>query len=55
MSPEQITINSAAASVEMEGFTIKPEYKILCSKLLSKEITMEEYINAIKSMQGIDA
>lgn len=50
----QKTIESIAASVEMEGFIVKPEYKILCAKMLNKEITMNEYIGAIKSLQGID-
>ncbi len=46
-------INNAAASLEMEGFVVLPEYKTLCEKLLNKEITMAEYIETIKTMQGI--
>lgn len=47
-------INNAAASIEMEGFVIQPEYKKICEKLLNKEITMDEYIAAVKVMQGIE-
>lgn len=56
MSPiNERAINNAAASLEMEGFTVLPEYKKLCEKLLNKEITMAEYIATVKSMQGISA
>ena len=56
MSPiNEKAINNAAASLEMEGFVILPEYKELCKKLLNKEITMAEYIATVKSMQGINA
>ena len=48
-------INNAAASLEMEGFVVLPEYKTLCEKLLNKEITMAEYIETIKTMQGISS
>lgn len=48
-------INNAAASIEMEGFVITNEYKVLCEKLLNKEITMAEYIEHIKKSQGIVA
>lgn len=46
-------INSAAASLEMEGFVISNDYKELCKKLLNKEITMAQYIEIIKNDQGI--
>ena len=56
MSPTNAkAINNAAASIEMEGFVVLPEYKKLCEKLLNKEITMAEYIAAIKAMQGINS
>lgn len=48
-------INSAVASLEMEGFVITNEYKALCKKLLNKEITMADYIEAVKISQGINA
>lgn len=47
-------INSAAASLEMEGFVISNDYKELCKKLLNKEITMAQYIEIIKNHQGIN-
>lgn len=56
MSPiNEKAISNAAASLEMEGFVVLPEYKELCEKLLNKEITMAEYITAVKAMQGINA
>ncbi len=56
MSPiNERAMNNAMASLEMEGFVVLPEYKKLCEKLLNKEITMAEYISAVKSMQGIGA
>ena len=56
MSPiNERAINNAAASLEMEGFVVLPEYKKLCEKLLNKEITMAEYIAIVKTMQGIGA
>ena len=48
-------MNNAAASLAMEGFVVAPEYKALCEKLLNKEITMSQYIAAVKSVQGIHA
>ena len=55
MSPKnERAMNNAAASLAMEGFVVLPEYRGLCEKLLDKEITMQEYIDAVKLMQGID-
>ena len=55
MSPKnERAMNNAAASLAMEGFVVLPEYRELCEKLLDKEITMQEYIDAVKVMQGID-
>lgn len=51
----QKAINNAAASLEMEGFSISDEYKALCEKLLKKEITMSQYIELVKVSQGIRA
>lgn len=48
-------INNAAASVEMEGFVVTDEYKILCQKLLNKEISMNQYIQLITKSQGVNA
>lgn len=49
---EQIMEN-AAASVEMEGYTIDSKSKEWCQKLLRNEITMQEYISLIKKKQGL--
>ena len=44
-------IRNAAASVEMEGFTVTDYSKDLCRKLLNKEITKAEYIRFILDFQ----
>lgn len=51
---EQIMEN-AAASVEMEGYTIDSKSKEWCRKLLCNEITMQEYISLIKEKAGVKA
>ena len=48
---EQI-IENAAASVEMEGYTIDSKSKE-CQKLLRNEITMQEYISLVKKKAGV--
>ena len=49
MSDERIeqAIESAAASMKMEGFQIDPQCVDLCRRLLKDEITMEEYISVV--------
>ncbi|MCM1113877.1 MAG: antitoxin VbhA family protein [Clostridium sp.] len=56
MSEVQIekTINNAAASIEMEGFSIDEQSKMLCRKLLLNEITMEQYIALVKQRAGVN-
>ena len=47
MSPSAIekSIQAAAASLEMEGFSVDPRYVELCRLLLfSGKISMEEYL-----------
>lgn len=46
MSPDAIdkSINTAAISLEMEGFIVKNVHKDLCRRLLSNEISLAEYI-----------
>ena len=51
---EQIMEN-AAASVEMEGYTIDSKSKEWCQKLLRNEITMQEYISLVKKKAGVKA
>ena len=48
------SINNAAFSLEMEGFTIDEQAKAWCRKLLKKEITMEEYISLVKQKAGVN-
>ena len=38
------SIQAAAASLEMEGFSINPQCIELCRLLLADEISMEEYL-----------
>ncbi len=41
------SIQTAAASLEMEGFAVDPACVTLCQKMLSGEITMEEYLTQV--------
>lgn len=56
MSPDAIekSINTAAVSLEMEGFIVKHVYKELCRKLLSSEISLVEYIALVTPQQEED-
>ncbi len=38
------SIRTATASLEMEGFVVDSDCMVLCQKMLSGEITMEEYL-----------
>ena len=54
VSAERALAN-ATASVKMEGLTVTPFTRELCKKLLNKEITKSEYVQAImnaKEKQG---
>ena len=46
MSPSAIekSIQTAAVSLEMEGFSVDPRCVELCRQLLADEISMEEYL-----------
>lgn len=48
-------IDNAAASVEIEGYSIDEQSREWCRKLLLKEITMEEYILLVKRKAGVTA
>lgn len=45
-------VSSSAHSVEMEGFVVTKEQKEMCKKLLSKEITYDEYMYEVKKSIG---
>jgi len=49
MSPSAIerSIHTAVASLEMEGFSVKPDCIALCRKMLAGEITMEDYLSRV--------
>lgn len=47
-------INNAAASVEMEGYHIDEQSRILCRQLLEKQITMDQYIELAKQRAGVN-
>ena len=40
-------INNAAASVEMEGYSIDEQCKYWCRQVLENKITMEQYIQLV--------
>lgn len=46
-------IENAVASIEMEGYHIDEKSKELCKRLLSGEITMEEYIEIVMAEAGV--
>lgn len=56
MSEKEIdkAIKNASASVEMEGFSIDEQSKILCKKLLLNKITMDDYIALVKQKAGVN-
>lgn len=43
------SMNNAEASINMEGFYVSEESKELCKRLLNKEISFDDYMNAIKA------
>lgn len=51
----KIALDNAEASLNMEGLFIGEQTKLLCEKLLAKEITMAEYIALIKQKSGVTA
>ncbi len=54
MSPAAIekSIRTAVASLEMEGFEVDPECMALCQKMLSGEITTEEYLAQVTPQEA---
>ena len=50
---KEIAINNASFSLKMEGFSIDDECKALCEKLLSREISFDEYLDKIRKLQGL--
>lgn len=48
-------INNAEASLNMEGLFVSEQTKSLCEKLLTKEITMPEYLSLVKEKAGVTA
>ena len=48
-----MSIENAASSVEMEGFVIDEQSKLLCKKLLENEITFSDYIALVKEKTGV--
>ncbi len=49
------TMSNAAASVEMEDFSIDKKVKVWCEQLLREEITMDKYIELVKQHAWLDA
>jgi hypothetical protein len=48
-------IESAVASVKMEGYQLDNECIQWCKKLLENEITMDQYIAFVKQKTGVVA
>lgn len=48
-------LDNAEVSLNMEGLSVSDQTKSLCEKLLTKEITMTEYIAIIKQNAMVDA
>jgi len=48
-------IDNAEISLNMEGMSVCKQTKLLCEKLLAKEITMDEYIAFVKQKAGVRA
>lgn len=48
----QQAIANAAASVEMEGFTVTAQHREWCRQLLNGEITRTEYIRLVRESAG---
>ena len=46
-------IETAIASVEMDGYQIDERSRIWCTKLLNHEITFEQYLELIKKKAGV--
>lgn len=46
-------INSATASLEMEGLIVSDELKELCIRKINNEITMEEYVKLAMELKGV--
>ena len=49
----KVALSNAESSLNMEGLSISEHTKMLCKKLLSQEITMEEYIDLVKQKAGV--
>lgn len=48
----QKSIQTAAASLQMEGLSVKIEYMELCRRMLAGEISMEEYLTSVTPREG---
>lgn len=52
MCTKKEAIENAAASIEMEGFTISEQSKEWCEKYLNHEISFDEYLTfALKQIE----
>lgn len=46
------SIQTAEVSLQMEGFTVTEACKELCRKMLSGEITLEQYLSRVTAGKG---
>ena len=55
MSIYSKSVESSAASIEMEGFLLTTQDKDLCQKLINNEIDMEQYIKIVLDKYGVES
>ncbi len=51
----EMALKNAEVSLNMEGLSVSDRTKVLCEKLLAKEITMAEYIDIVKQNAMVSA
>ncbi len=50
---KELALKNAEFSLRMEGLVVDDEYKVLCEKLLTREISFAEYLKTVKTKQGL--
>ena len=55
MRTNKEAIENAADSVEMEGFKVSEQSKVLCEQLLNHEITFDQYLALALKRVGVPA
>lgn len=50
---KELAIKNANFSLNMEGLSVDEDCKALCEKLLSNEITFDEYLKVVLNKYGL--